>query len=240
MARPDPDDVRHLQGQSLARCLRLRQPADRARMATGQRLLALVARAVSGDPSARVVRRCSTCGSTQHGAPRIAAPHDRFGISLSHSHELVVVAASDQARVGVDVERVRHHEPRAAALFCAPGELAADLRSARPDLALTTRWVRKEAVLKAAGWGLASPPVDVRISDVGDRPGVRSWSCAAPAGIRPEQVGCADLPSAFVGEDYVGAVAVIGAQRVVVEVILQPDPWESRLGAGPRLRSAGS
>ena len=88
-------------------------------------------------------------------------------------------------------------------------EAAADLDADRPDLALTTRWVRKEAILKAAGTGLRVALPDLEISDHDEPAYVRRWhprSCPpeAGAGIR-----CLDLGTGELGTGYVGALAVL-------------------------------
>jgi 4'-phosphopantetheinyl transferase len=69
-----------------------------------------------------------------HGKPRLIWPEGSLDFSVSHAGEQVAVAVSDSVAVGVDVERL--------------GRLSADPAK---DAVLTRSWVRKEAVIKAAG-----------------------------------------------------------------------------------------
>lgn len=103
------------------------------------------------------------------GQPRL--PGTDWATSLSHSGALVLLAASRTATLGVDIERT----PATARLrglapeICAPAEHESlhGLPEAAREQALLQLWTRKEALLKAAGLGLACPPS----------------SFAAPAGI---------------------------------------------------------
>ena len=113
-------------------------------------------------------------------------------LSLSRAPGLVVAAVSTAGPVGVDVE------PAGGARFPGFEEVAAHPREDSRDP--TVSWVRKEAVLKATGWGLAIDPRGVRIDD---GPRLVAWDERLPA---PERCWLADLP---VTEGYVGAVAVI-------------------------------
>jgi len=122
-----------------------------------------VARVRGVDPADVVVgRRCLTCGSTAHGQPVT----DGASVSLSHTRGLVVAVASTAGPVGVDAEPVTDtvfagfddvalapDEARALAPADATGRLRA--------------WVRKEAVLKACGWGLSIDPRHVVLASDG-------------------------------------------------------------------------
>jgi 4'-phosphopantetheinyl transferase len=92
-----------------------------------------------------------------HGKPYLRdAPGLKF--SLSRSGELALVAVSDAAEVGVDVERVRRvpeHEQIAQRFF--PPSEAAELAlepEPRREREFLRRWTRIEARLKALGVGL--------------------------------------------------------------------------------------
>lgn len=90
------------------------------------------------------------------GCPRV--PGDRIHTSLSHADGVVAVAVAASGAVGVDIEsRARAVEmPEIAARVLHPREapaIAALAATAQGD-ALLDLWVRKEAVLKAAGIGL--------------------------------------------------------------------------------------
>jgi 4'-phosphopantetheinyl transferase len=95
--------------------------------------------------------------------------------NLSHSGELALVAITRCSPVGVDLEHQRElHDPSALARrICTPAEREHLLSSPDAD-ALLRLWVRKEAVIKATGEGLARPlnELDVLEQRVAD-----AWSC---------------------------------------------------------------
>jgi len=108
-------------------------------------------------------RTCARCGA-QHGRPRvIGQPH--LHVSLSRTTDLVAVAVSTTAPVGIDVERVagtRFAGFDAVAMH--PSERSHDL----DDRARATSWVRKEAALKSLGAGFVVDPASLTTP----RPGV--------------------------------------------------------------------
>jgi 4'-phosphopantetheinyl transferase len=128
----------------------------------------------------------------EHGKPELADGALRF--NLSHSGDLALVAVARERDVGVDVERI---DARRDALALAERALDADGAAAVQAATVADRaavfhrgWVRREAVAKCAGTGLATPPPDA-----------------------PRQV--IDLD---VGDAYAAAVAVAGAAPVRVEL----------------------
>lgn len=118
----------------------------------------------------RLGRFCPRCGSDSHGTPYALVggrpgPH----ISLARAGGVSLVAVGD-APVGVDVEQV------AATRFAGfpsvalhPAERADDPRER------AVLWVRKEALLKAAGTGLATDPREVRVSAPDQCAAVVDW-----------------------------------------------------------------
>ncbi|WP_371405111.1 4'-phosphopantetheinyl transferase superfamily protein [Kribbella sp. NBC_00662] len=75
-----------------------------------------------------------------------------LAVSISHTHHLVVVAASTDGPIGVDLEEVQPRQMQELAdRWFAPEELA--WMSTRPDGFLRL-WTAKEAVGKALGRGL--------------------------------------------------------------------------------------
>jgi 4'-phosphopantetheinyl transferase len=144
-------------------------------------------------------RTCARCGE-QHGPPRLV-DHPGLHVSLSRSRDLVAVAVSTDAPVGIDVDEVagtRFDGFDAVALH--PVERTADL----DDRARAVSWVRKEAALKALGTGFAVDPATVTAPAPG-RPG-------AVLPNRPP-VSVADVPT---GEPtHVAAVALAAAYGVV-------------------------
>lgn len=210
-------------------------PGDRDAVASVLLLARLaVAEACGVEPDAvRVRRRCPRCGSAGHGVPVAdradggPVPH----LSLSRGDDVVVVALTDGGPVGVDVERTgaradparpgpdrpHHHVGPAtpgagrarpdedlARVVLAPGEPAA----AGPHGLLLT-WARTEAVLKAAGTGLAVDPRALRVSDAAGRPEVRVMDPAATAALAPAPGTRWWLTDLDVGADHVAALAAL-------------------------------
>lgn len=158
-------------------------PAERDAVAAALLLARLaIAESYGVDPGAvRVRRRCPRCGSADHGVPLAErtdggpVPH----LSLSRTTGLVAVALAEHGPVGVDVERADRVDLGRVAL--APGE-----RPAPGPHGLLRTWTRKEAVLKAAGTGLAVDPALLRVADAAGAPGVTTTAAALapPAGTR--------------------------------------------------------
>jgi 4'-phosphopantetheinyl transferase len=109
------------------------------------------------------------------GKPKLAAPLAASGVefNLSHSHERALLAVSQGAEIGVDIEFVRadfdFHE--VANQFFTEREVAA-LRALPPALqrhAFYKCWTSKEAFLKAKGTGLSGELDEVEITLAGQR-----------------------------------------------------------------------
>lgn len=75
-------------------------------------------------------------------------------LSFSHSHGFAAAAMDDHA-VGIDVERVRILDPRAAHLFLSAEEEAA-MRSCSIDNAILHFWCAKEAAWKQLGGAITT------------------------------------------------------------------------------------
>ncbi len=88
--------------------------------------------------------------------------------SVSHSHEISILAITRVADVGVDVERVRA-VPRAEEIlrrFFAHEEISSILSDDRRDLRFTEAWTRAEATVKVRGasvWEAATPDPNVTV-----------------------------------------------------------------------------
>lgn len=93
------------------------------------------------------------------GCPRLA--DDVAWTSLSHSDGLIALAASLRGPIGVDIEPLARAAEMAeiAGSVAHPREMAAlsMLPESQRAAGLLALWVRKEALLKAAGIGLAQP-----------------------------------------------------------------------------------
>ncbi len=174
-------------------------------------LAGLVRRVVGHDVS--LGRRCGRCGSSGHGAPVVEAL-PAVGISLARTRGHAVVAAVTGARPGVDVERLDTDVDRLADVALGPHD-------ARPlsAQALLRTWVRKEAVLKAAGIGLAVEPADVGLSAPTAPPELVAWSSREHADPRP--LVLLDLGRRHgLPDGLVASLAVTGTSRGPVEVVL--------------------
>ena len=161
-----------------------------------------------------VRRRCSSCGGTDHGKPGV----EGVGLSLSRSHGAVMAAAGPAGTsLGADIEKVPARVFDGFDDFAvAPGELdgtghdsfvSADADGARmrdADGARMRLWVAKEAVLKAAGLGLALDPASLRLLPAGS-PGLFRAECPHNASVQG-LLSCA-VPAA---EGYVAAVSAAG------------------------------
>lgn len=208
-------------------------PADRDAVASALLLARVAVAEACGVEryAVRVRRRCPRCGSAAHGVPvadRVdggPVPH----LSLSRGGDVVVVALTDAGPVGVDLEPTRagvarpgpvHPRPHVgpatpdagraragedlARVVLAPGEPP----SAGPHGLLRT-WARTEAVLKAAGTGLAVDPRALRVSDAAGRPEVRVVDPTAAASLAPAPGTRWWLTDLDVGADHVAALAAL-------------------------------
>jgi 4'-phosphopantetheinyl transferase len=117
---------------------------------------------------------CPRCGSDAHGRPVLlatAAVRHPASVSIARAGDLSVVALTDAGPVGIDVEA------EAAADFAGFAQVALhpSERSA-PAVDPTRTWVRKEALLKAYGLGLAVDPGDLGLDDAG----LAAWDSPHP------------------------------------------------------------
>lgn len=179
--------------------------------AAAHELLRAEAGRFHGVPGERIVigHVCPRCGSDEHGRPFLvptASLRDPAHVSVARADDLSVVAISDVGPVGVDVE------PRGAARFAGFDDvgLHPDERHARADDP-TLLWVRKEALLKAAGMGLLVDPGLVRV----DASGLLAWDAEGrPPG--PVLLRDVDVPG------HVASVVVLPDDedaRLAVEVV---------------------
>ncbi|MEU3774622.1 4'-phosphopantetheinyl transferase superfamily protein [Streptomyces sp. NPDC032472] len=145
-----------------ARMARFAVAADRDRYLTAHvALRILLGRRLGQRPEDVPITHaaCAGCGGP-HGRPVV--PGNPVHFSLSHAGEFFVIAFSEHAAVGVDVERVPpsalpgalHPEEEAELALLAPAD--------RPA-AFARAWTRKEAVLKALGTGLQNDPTTLLV-----------------------------------------------------------------------------
>lgn len=202
------------------RCARYLLTEDRARYLVAHALVRLLLSAQLGvSPSQlRFDTRCHRCGRA-HGKPRLSGDGPAF--SISHAGGRVAVALTAGAPVGVDVG-VLVGEPDLDHLILsalAPQERTA-LAALGPADRLTaflTLWVRKEALLKATGDGLAVEPSAIVLTAPGAPPRVLAAQALGA------QVHLHDLQP---GIGHVACVAVVGG----------PEPRVTELDATTLLR----
>lgn len=158
---------------------RLLLPEDRARFLVGRCLARLVvARFLDVEPQQAPLREPRRRGGGFGSKPFVDDPR-RPEISVSHSGDQVVVAATMNGPLGVDVERRADDAVanRLAQRVLSTRELTVFERAAATDRADVFRcyWVRKEAVVKATGDGLAAPLRQLTVSAPTERPQVIKW-----------------------------------------------------------------
>jgi 4'-phosphopantetheinyl transferase len=137
------------------------------------------------------------------GKPALADGAVEFNVS--HSGRFVVIALSDAAPIGIDVEEVRTMSDRDAIArhYFHLGEVA-DLRSLdEPEatLAFFRCWTRKEAVSKALGLGLGLALDSYRVACLPEEPATLREMAGEAA---PERWSIRDLA---LGADHAAAVA---------------------------------
>ncbi len=137
-----------------------------------------------------------------HGKPQLAQTDIHF--NLSHARNRVLIAISQSAPVGVDVEHLEATQfPGFDEVALSDGERDALLKlpTQQRDQARASLWVRKEAVLKASGWGMSFDPALLALSSPAHLP--------EPTRTLLGQYHLADLN---VGSAYAAAVAHAAAE----------------------------
>ena len=155
-----PSLVALLDPHERERLARFRRPADRARYLAAHALARLVLGGSGRGAAALAFDRTCRCGAA-HGKPVLPGGP---GFSLSHAGDLVGVAVHPTGAVGLDVEQVRDLADLAAmaAHVASPAERAGD--APLDGAAFFRTWTRKEALLKAAGEGLATPMTAITLT----------------------------------------------------------------------------
>ena len=155
-----------------------------------------------------VGRRCPQCAATDHGRPVVRAVEGRrVHVSIARTLGRTAVAAGSTGPIGVDLESVDVDR------FSGVATVARHAGEPEPatldDVAVL--WVRKEAVLKATGWGVTYGPDRVNVTP--DRPS--PFPVRAGSGSQEVQLWVTDLD---VGRGYAAAVAVVSPSppRVLV------------------------
>jgi 4'-phosphopantetheinyl transferase len=147
-------------------------------------------------PALRLDQRCARCG-VQHGKPRLVDPASDLTFNLSHAQGLIAVAVCRGREVGIDVEgrgRAVTVPELVPLLLSAAERLALEEvpNALRPEFLLEC-WVRKEALLKATGEGLARDLREVALPLAHDRNVVYrrdgTWWGVRGLDVGPDHVG---------------------------------------------------
>jgi|GEM_PF-1150429 len=167
---------------------RLRRPDDRLRSLVGRALARrLLGRRLGLAPDAILLgagpggKPMLACGDP--GAP--SGPRPAWHFNIAHSGDLVLVGVGP-GTLGVDVEhcpeRVDADLWRQVTGLPLPAPAPGGSEAAPDPRAFCAQWVRREAVLKACGLGLAAEPGTLRLTDAVDG----DWT---PVSGRPEVEG---------------------------------------------------
>jgi len=184
-------------------------PAREAYLVAHALLRVVLGRETGGAPDALRfgVAPCAGCGG-DHGKPYLLDAPD-ISWSLSHTNGRVVLAVTHGVPVGIDVESVRHAPYDMPTAALSPLERVALPVEGR-RAALLLYWVRKEAVLKAAGYGLGGGVTSLTVSPPSAPSAVLRWEGG------PADVHLVDLRGA--GPGYVASLAMRGAVPDVTEL----------------------
>jgi phosphopantetheinyl transferase len=101
---------------------------------------------------------------------------DGLSVSVAHAAHMTLVAISRDGDVGVDVEHRTRKGLRSLPAYALGEGERAELRRVPATVreeAFLTYWVRKEAILKAAGVGLGVEPNLIEVSPPWEAPSVR-------------------------------------------------------------------
>jgi 4'-phosphopantetheinyl transferase len=199
----------------LGRLQRYPIAADRQRFVIAAALLRLVVGRLLDIPPREVSidRTCPQCDQ-QHGKPQVRGGED-LHVSVSHSADLVAVALTRVAPIGVDVEFVAERDYVALSRT-----FLASIESVDGPNSFYALWTRKEAIVKATGDGLRMPLPNVVVGDAGEPARLISYGNA------PLSCCLADLA---LRSGYIGAVAVLAAGTLEVEICVAEEVLASVL-----------
>lgn len=192
-----------------SRLERLLRPGDRDLFATARAALKSLVSDLAAVPPEEVGLEytCPLCDAP-HGRPQVASPRTArcLDVSISHSGQRVLVAASIIGSIGVDVEALappRRDLIEAVELALDDSEILVvnELPLDQRDAGVLKYWVRKEAMLKCAGVGLRGSPGRIRLGPPDARPIVLAWHA-------PEALSEIFLRDIDLGSGYHAALAV--------------------------------
>lgn len=98
-----------------------------------------------------------------HGKPMEVG----FGLNISHSADLVLMAFSGQQAIGVDVERIRRVDIPSFTKQFSAREIESIVGQEDSEAAFFEAWTRKESVVKALGKGLTKKLIELEPDEMG-------------------------------------------------------------------------
>lgn len=135
--------------------------------------------------------------------------------NLSHSEDWAAIAIAKGREVGVDLEKIRPHEPRLAErYFSAPEAILyrATVRE-KQELAFFHFWTAKEAYLKARGVGISGGLKGHSFSDPWEVPPRLTW-----AGGDAEEPARWSFHRFWPAEGVIGTLAYTGGPAIIREI----------------------
>jgi 4'-phosphopantetheinyl transferase len=198
-----------------------RTAADRDRFTVGVALTRLVLGRYLGVPpdAVPIDRTCARCGGP-HGRPRLATGA-AIDFSVSHSGDVIGLAITRSLAgggasrlVGLDVELISaataKEAPVDVVLSAAEHLCYRKLDVAARSTAFFRYWVRKEALLKATGDGLAVPMTHLTMSAPDQPAQLAEWQG------RPGYPALVSMHDLAARPGYVAALALVGRDAAVI------------------------
>lgn len=211
-----PWHVRMLNDEERKRAQSFRKDQDRARFIVGCALsrLVLATQLNMAPHQVPIDRTCPICHEA-HGRPRL--PYGFLQWSVSHSGNIILVAFTTDAPVGIDVEWMNtawdFDVVKMADGILTEKEIAHILQMPANDRmrGFFIYWTRKEAVLKATGEGLNIPPLNVVVSGPQQAPRLLAFTG------RPDGADDVTLHDLDLGFNYVAALSIFSKTQKRIE-----------------------
>ncbi len=195
-----------------ARAARYRFDEDRQRYIAGRTSLRRILAQRTSTPAGELV-----IDEPEGEKPRlgITAVAPRIFFNVSHSGDYAVIAVSDTAEVGIDIEQIRVDCPidQLARRYYATSEFEwlRNLPEDKKLLGFYRLWTIKEAVLKCAGVGLSVPTQSIRVRLADDQ--APAVTCSAAGYKQLEGFQVRELSPV---EHYASALAVSTKEEIEI------------------------
>ena len=154
---------RHLSADEIKRASSLTRPSRRSEFIVSRGALRGLLAGYLGDPPASL-----DIVYSKDGKPAVKKPGCPLKFNVSHSGDILLIAFSHQAEVGVDVERIDSDslEDGTISRSLHPAEMKVfrDLKDDEGRQYFFECWTRKEAFLKLLGCGFAIEPAEIDLT----------------------------------------------------------------------------